>query len=161
VLTGKAASELALDSLAPRFDILHFAGHAVVRSDVPRLSHLVLAPAGASDGAAFASEIASWNLGRTGLVVLSGCSTSAGALSATEGVSSLASAFFAAGARSVIASLWTIEDAPTADFFIAFHRRLAQGARPATALRETQLEWIGRGDTRSLSVWGAFQLFGR
>jgi CHAT domain-containing protein len=161
VLIGKAASDLALDSLAPRFDILHFAGHAVVRSDVPRLSHLVLAPEGASDGAAFASEIASWNLRRTGLVVLSGCSTSAGGLSATEGVSSLASAFFTAGARTVIASLWTIEDAPTADFFIAFHRRLAQGARPATALRDTQREWIGRGDTRSLSVWAAFQLFSR
>ena len=161
LLIGKDASDLALDSLAPRFDVLHFAGHAVVRSDAPRLSHLVLAPKGTSDGAAFASEIASWNLRHTELVVLSGCSTSAGALSATEGVSSLASAFFAAGARTVIASLWTIEDAPTADFFIAFHRRLAQGARPGTALRETQLEWISRGDTRSPAVWGAFQLFSR
>ena len=161
LLIGRDASDLALDSLAPGFDILHFAGHAIVRSDAPRLSHLVLAPKGSSDGAAFASEIASWNLQRTELVVLSGCSTSAGALSATEGVSSLASAFFAAGARTVIASLWTIEDAPTADFFIAFHHRLARGARPATALRETQLEWIGRGSARAPAVWGAFQLFSR
>lgn len=161
VLIGAAASDRSLHSLAPAFDVLHFAGHAVVRADMPRLSHLVLAPDGASAGAAFASDIASWNLRRTALVVLSGCSTSAGGLSATEGVSSLASAFFAAGARTVIASLWTIEDAPTADFFIAFHRRLAQGARPAAALRETQLEWIGHGDARSLPVWGAFQLFSR
>jgi len=39
--------------------------------------------------------------------------------------------------------------------------RLAQGARPATALRDTQREWIGRGDSRSLPVWAAFQLFSR
>ena len=161
VLVGAAATDRSLRALAPGFDVLHFAGHAIVRADMPRLSHLVLAPDRTSAGAAFASDIASWNLRRTALVVLSGCSTSAGRLSATEGVSSLASAFFAAGARTVIASIWTIEDAPTADFFIAFHRRLAQGARPATALRETQLEWIGRGDARSLSVWGAFQLFSR
>jgi CHAT domain-containing protein len=159
VLVGSRATDTELASIAPTFGIVHFAGHALVRPDAPGLSHLVLASDGTSDGAIFAGEIASWNLRRTELVVLSGCSTSDGRLSATEGASSLARAFFAAGVRSVIASLWAIEDAPTADFFAAFHRRLARGEGAGAALRATQIEWLGDASPRSPAVWAAFQLF--
>jgi CHAT domain-containing protein len=62
----------------------------------------------------------------------------------------------------VISSLWTIDDNETADFFIAFHRRLSQGQPAPVALRETQIEWLGRGTSRvhSASSWAAFQVFG-
>jgi CHAT domain-containing protein len=95
-------------------------------------------------------------------VILSGCSTADGRLSATEGASSLARAFFAAGVPAVLASLWAIEDDDTADFFIAFHSRLVQGDSPAVALRETQIKWLGDGRTpsRPIRSWAAFQLFG-
>jgi CHAT domain-containing protein len=158
-LIGHAATDVALQSLAPAYDVLHIAGHAVVRIDAPQMSHLVLASDGRSDGAVFSREIAAWPLAHTHLVVLSGCSTSGGALSATEGASSLARAFFAAGVSTVIASLWTIEDEETADFFTAFHRRLARGEDAASALRQTQIERIAAG--RPPSAWAAFQLFGR
>jgi CHAT domain-containing protein len=156
------ATDVALERMAPSSEILHFAGHAVVGRDAPQLSHLVLASDGRSDGAVFASEIAHWKLPRTRLVILSGCSTGDGKLSATEGASSLARAFFAAGVPAVLSSLWAIDDSETADFFIAFHRRLAQGHPAAVALRETQMEWLG--DTKPhahvISSWAAFQLFG-
>jgi CHAT domain-containing protein len=156
------ATDAAIERMAPSSEILHFAGHAVVGRDAPQLSHLVLASDGRSDGAVFASEIAHWKLPRTRLVILSGCSTGDGKLSATEGASSLARAFFAAGVPAVLSSLWAIDDNETADFFIAFHRRLAQGHPAAVALRETQMEWLG--DTKShahlMSSWAAFQLFG-
>jgi large subunit ribosomal protein L18 len=129
--------------MAPHFDILHFAGHAVVARDAPQLSHLVLASDGRSDGAVFSTDIAQWHLSRTRLVILSGCNTADGTLSATEGASSLARAFFAAGVRSVVSSLWAIDDEDAADFFIAFHRRLAEGDSPSVALRETQIKWLG------------------
>ncbi len=96
------------------------------------------------------------------LAILSGCSTGDGKLSATEGASSLARAFFSAGVPAVLSSLWAIDDNETADFFIAFHRRLVRGHSAAIALRETQIEWLG--DTKShahpVSSWAAFQLFG-
>jgi CHAT domain-containing protein len=148
--------------MAPQFDILHFAAHAVVGREAPQLSHLVLTPDGHSTGAVFASEIAQWRLPRTKLVILSGCSTGDGKLSATEGTSSLARAFFAAGVPAVVSSLWAIDDNDTADFFIAFHRRLAQGHPPVAALRETQIEWLGdgRAPAHPVASWAAFQLFG-
>ena len=106
----------------------------------------------------FSSEIAQWKLPRTQLVVLSGCSTADGRLSATEGASSLARAFFAAGVPAVVSSFWAIDDDDTADFFVAFHSRLVKGVSPAVALRKTQIEWFGDG--RPIRSWAAFQVFG-
>lgn len=159
---GPAATDAAIERLAPRFDVLHFAAHAVVGREAADLSHLVLSSDGHSTGAVFASEIAQWRLPRTKLVILSGCSTGDGKLSATEGTSSLARAFFSAGVPAVISSLWPIDDNDTADFFIAFHRHLAQGHPAAIALRETQIKWLedGRSGAHPVSAWAAFQLFG-
>jgi CHAT domain-containing protein len=161
-LTGRDATDSTLQRMAPDFDILHFAGHAVVGRNAPQLSHLVLAPAGRSDGAVFSTEIARWKLPRTRLVVLSGCNTADGKLSATEGASSLARAFFTAGVPAVVSSLWAIEDDDTADFFVAFHERLVKGDSPAVALRETQIKWLGDGRKAAHPIrsWAAFQLFG-
>jgi CHAT domain-containing protein len=161
-LTGKDATDAAFERLAPAFDILHFAGHAVVAGDAPQLSHLVLASDGRSDGAVFSTEIARWKLSRTRLVILSGCNTADGKLSATEGTSSLARAFFAAGVHSVVSSLWAIEDDDTADFFTAFHSRLVRGDSPSVALRETQIKWLGDGPVPAHPIrsWASFQLFG-
>jgi CHAT domain-containing protein len=161
-LTGRDATDKALERLSPDVDILHFAGHAVVGRDAPQLSHLVLASDGRSTGVVFSTEIAHWKLRRTRLVILSGCNTADGKLSATEGAASLARAFFAAGVPTVVSSLWAIEDEDTADFFAAFHRWLVQGYPPAVALRETQIKWLDDGRTRVRPVrsWAAFQLFG-
>jgi CHAT domain-containing protein len=161
-LTGREATDSTFQRMAPGFDILHFAGHAVVGRNAPQLSHLVLAPEARSDGAVFSSEIARWKLPRTRLVVLSGCRTADGKLSGTEGASSLARAFFTAGVPAVVSSLWAIEDDDTADFFVAFHGRLVKGDSPAVALRETQIEWLGDGRTPAHPIrsWAAFQLFG-
>jgi CHAT domain-containing protein len=157
-LTGRDATDSAFQRLSPGFDIIHFAGHAIVGRNAAQLSHLVLAPQERSDGAVFSSEIAQWKLPRTRLVVLSGCGTADGKLSATEGASSLARAFFAAGVPAVVSSFWAIEDDDTAEFFVAFHNRLVNRASPAVALRDTQTEWLGKG--RPMRSWAAFQLFG-
>jgi CHAT domain-containing protein len=162
LLTGQGASDRALARLVPTVDIVHFAGHAVVGRDAPQLSHLVLSSDGQSDGAVFSTEIAQWKLARVRLAILSGCSTADGKLSATEGASSLARAFFAAGVPAVVSSLWAIDDDDTAEFFVAFHRRLSQGSPAVAALRDTQIEWIGdgRSSAHPMRSWAAFQLFG-
>ena len=162
LLIGATATSAVIQRATPFVDVFHFAGHAVVRTDAPRMSHLLLASDAHSDGAVFSSEVSRWHLPRKTLVVLSGCGTAQGPLSATEGVSSLARAFFAAGASGVVASLWAIEDEGTPDFFADFHHRLAKGESPAAALRATQVEWITgiHGHEGSAPTWAAFQLFG-
>jgi len=161
-LIGPEATDAAVERLAPAAEIFHFAGHAIVARDAPQMSHLVLASDGHSSGTVFSSAIAGWDLTRTRLAILSACNTADGKLSATEGASSLARAFFAAGVPAVVSSLWALEDDDTADFFVAFHRRLVQGDAPSVALHETQIEWLGddRGPTHPVRSWAAFQLFG-
>jgi len=164
---------LLVDSAAtaPRFleaakgaDVIHFAGHGVVRPEAPLKSHLVLAPdpASNSSGEIYASTLYDASFGHTRLAILSGCHTAGGELSNTEGVSSLARALFAAGVPAVVASLWAVDDGETAEFFAAFHRELVRGADPTTLLRQAELRWLKRDADpwRSMSTWAAFELFG-
>ncbi len=160
LLIGGEATEERFVGEARKFDIVHFAGHALVRAEAPSLSRLLLA-AGSGDGALYAREVADLDLKGVQLVILSGCHTAAGRVSSTEGPSSLARAFFSAGVPAVIASLWAVEDQSTSRFFDRYHRRVAAGEHPASALRATQLEWIAsENPTAALATWAAFQFFG-
>ena len=109
-----------------------------------------------------AQDLFATSLPRTRLAILSGCHTAGGRLSTTEGASSLARALFAAGVPAVVASLWSVDDEETADFFTSYHRALSAGVDPTTALRLTQREWIARDGSgqRTTSTWAAFTLFG-
>lgn len=164
VLLGAEATRTAFRARAQGYDVIHFAGHAVLRTDAPLQSHLLFAPEPGDGGAAplYARDLFAWRLDRTRLAILSGCHTAGGALSPTEGASSLARAFFAAGVPAVVASLWAVEDEETAEFFATYHRKLSAGEAPAAALRSTQVEWIERGRQRMgrVATWAAFQVFG-
>jgi CHAT domain-containing protein len=143
-------------------DLVHFAGHGVVRDEEPARSYLALAPSAGEEGALQAAEIERLRLPRAPLVVLSGCETGAGPLSRSQGALSLARPFLAAGASHVVASLWPIDDASSSRFFVAFHRKLQEGLCPAAALRATQTAFIHHTDPelRSPRAWAAFTLFG-
>jgi len=164
VLIGAQATKAAFVSGATEADVVHFAGHGVVRSDAPLLSYLLLASAEGdnSSGTLTAQELFAKRLPKTRLAILSGCETASGPLSVTEGASSLARAFFAAGVPAVIASLWAVDDEATANFFRDFHRGLAQGEDPNAALRRVQLQWLKNDKDRwsNASTWAAFTLFG-
>ena len=163
LLVGRQATKRALLQYAKGSNVVHFAGHGVVRPDAPLLSHLVLAPdEGGASGVITAQELFAIRLPKTRLAILSGCHTAGGRLSDTEGASSLARALFAAGVPSVVASLWAVDDESTADFFASYHRRLSRGDDPTEALRRTQLEWVAqaKGGWQGFSTWAAFALFG-
>jgi CHAT domain-containing protein len=74
------------------------------------------------------------------LVVLSGCESALGRATQGEGVLGVAAAFFAAGARSLVASIWEVDDRVTADLMERFYAGLADGKPVASALRAAQLE---------------------
>lgn len=96
-------------------------------------------------------------LGATRLVVLSACSTAAGRLSASEGATSLARSFLAAGVPAVVASLWDVDDLAASRLLVKFHRRIRAGDDPVKALRTVQLSELG---TAPPAEWAAFQLIG-
>ena len=99
---------------------------------------------------------------RAGLVVLSGCETGTGRLVTGEGMSSLARAFFHAGAGQVVATLWRVPDQASAALMAAFYEELLQGGKGAAeALRAAQNEIRSRPRWRKPRYWAAFVVNGR
>jgi CHAT domain-containing protein/tetratricopeptide (TPR) repeat protein len=113
------------------------------------LSGLVLAGANRAssdplrdDGGILTAEaIAGMPLQKLELVVLSACETGLGEVAGGEGVFGLQRAFHAAGTRTVVASLWKVNDEATAVLMSLFYHKLWREGKPASAaLREAQLE---------------------
>jgi CHAT domain-containing protein len=142
------------------YEIVHFGGHSLVNSSFPLLSQMLFAPAAddPSRGILYSGDLLGLSFERTRLTVLASCSTAAGRISRTEGVQSLARPFLAAGVPSVIASLWDVDDAKTAELFSHFYRHLSASFDPAAALRQAQIESLRQG--MEPWAWGAFELIG-
>ena len=121
VLMDGMASVDAVMAAASDADVLHLACHGEFRGDNPRFSALHL-----GDGVLSAADIETQRL-RAQLVVLSACETGRVPTSAGDEGLGLVRAFQLAGARDVVASLWAVDDEPTAHFMTAFYRHWAQG----------------------------------
>lgn len=76
------------------------------------------------------------------LVVLSACETSVGENRLGEGVISLAKGFFHAGARSIVATLWSVDDAKNARLISLFFNCLQAGVRKDEALRQAKIQFL-------------------
>jgi CHAT domain-containing protein len=83
-----------------------------------------------------ALEVAGLNLWGTQLVVLSACDTGRGEVRLGQGVYGLRRAFVAAGAETVVMSLWKVSDDTTRELMEAYYANLLAGQGRATALHE-------------------------
>ncbi|HEU4561517.1 MAG TPA: CHAT domain-containing tetratricopeptide repeat protein [Longimicrobium sp.] len=115
-------------------------------------------PGAAEDGLLTAEEVSGMDLLGTELVVLSACETGLGDVHTGEGVFGMRRAFVAAGARSLVMSLWKVPDEETCELMAGFYERLLAGEARADALRNAQLEMAER--TGDPFGWGAFILQG-
>lgn len=156
---GPEASESCIKSAAlGEYQILHFAAHAVVDDDHPGRSAIVLAAGAASeDGLLQPAEIARLDL-RGKIVILSACRTASGSMLTGEGVLGLARAFFQAGARAVVGSLWPLRDDDAAEFMEALARRLGEGKSVAAALAAARRDRIT--DRAPTAAWAALVVLG-
>ncbi|RIK75766.1 hypothetical protein DCC62_12610 [candidate division KSB1 bacterium] len=118
------------------------------------------------DGLATAMEIAGLDLQGTDLVTLSACLTGVGELRSGEGVYGLHRSFLLAGAKTVLASLWSVPDLETKDLMIEFYSRYLFGENigKSEALRQAQLAVIEqlrkKYGTAHPAYWGAFICIG-
>lgn len=154
VLKGREASRKNFLAAAPNAAIIDFAGHAIVDHQQPLRSTLVFSHAeeDASD-LLYVHDITQDLFAQARLAVLAACETGI----APRPAMSIAASLRARGTPSVIYTLWGVEDATSAAFSVALHRRIAGGqprvAAIAGALRE--LRQSARRDQ-----WAAFQLSG-
>ncbi len=103
-------------------------------------------------------QIYGFKMEPSSMVVLSSCRSGVGVAVPGKEVTSLATAFSVAGASTVLASRWQVDDRSTAEFFRAFYRALLGGASRAEALRQAQAEMARRKPHPY--YWAAFHLLG-
>jgi CHAT domain-containing protein len=174
----REASEERAKAIGKDARIIHFATHGYVDDRSPFDSGLVLSipeqfVEGRDNGLLQVWEIFESVRLDADLVVLSACETGLGEIRGGEGIIGLTRAFQYAGARSVLASLWRVEDEATAELMERFYRHLRAGKAKDEALRAAQLELIrrplrvpdGRGGWTERNAaapyfWAALQLVG-
>jgi CHAT domain-containing protein/Flp pilus assembly protein TadD len=160
----QASQETVTSADLDQYRIIHFATHGWFSPEHPELSGIVLSlvdEAGRSrDGFLQLHEIYQLKLSAE-LVVLSACQTALGKDIKGEGLVGLARGFMYAGAARVVASLWKVDDAATAELMKRFYQgMLKDGLTPAAALRAAQ-EAVWRQPARqSPYYWAAFALQG-
>jgi CHAT domain-containing protein len=164
VYVGDQATEERAKSIAPNVRYVHFATHAFVDERSPVNSAIALTipatPAdGEDNGLLQAWEILEGRPIDADLVVLSACETALGKEMGGEGLMGLTRAFQYAGARSIVASLWSVADESTSELMKRFYGNLKAGRTKDAALRLAQLDLI-RGASSQPFHWAAFQLVG-
>ena len=161
LLIGDSATEHELKRHPlNQYSVLHFAAHGIVSTKYPARSALVLRPAGPEDGLVQAREILDWRLAAD-LVTLSACDTGAGTVHGQEGVSSLVRPFLTAGARSVVANLWTADDRFSLALMREFYRQLASGVDVGEALRRAKLRMLEQFGAKAVPrLWSGVLVYG-
>lgn len=161
VLVGDAATEPAVRAAAASraWRAVHVAGHALVDPAVPTRSALALRPGTGADGLWSVGEVLGDTV-RADLVVLSACSTATGRRFGADGDLGFAHAFFVAGARAVLGSLWDVDDDATAALMARFYAAFTPGTSAAEALQRAQADL--RADPRyaSPAAWAGWQVWG-
>lgn len=136
------------------FDILHFVAHGIVLDDNPQFSGLVLPPSVGSkdDGILLTDEISALKL-NSSLVVLSACETGLGAYAGGEGILGLSRSFILAGARSLVVSLWPIDDRSSGLFMGHFYQAVKGGQSTGEALWTTRKRMVAESPFKHPYYW--------
>ncbi|MDC0057960.1 CHAT domain-containing protein [Pelagibacteraceae bacterium] len=149
IISGKNVSEKTIKHLSEsgdlsKFNIIHFATHGFLHSDIPELSALVLSQTQQSneDNYLNIKEISNLNI-NADLVVLSACNTGVGTLYHGGGVINISNAFFSAGTKALIMSLWYLADNTTSLFMDELYKKISSNKYSYVgALNEVKRDFI-------------------
>ncbi len=162
---GALATEERAKSVGKNVRYIHFATHGLLDERFPLNSSLVLTipttrTEGQENGLLQAWEIIDQMRLDADLVTLSACNTALGKEMTGEGLIGLTRAFHYAGARSVLASLWNVNDWRTAELMKTLYGELKRGRSKDEALRAAQLQMLHSRSSSNPFYWAAFTLSG-
>jgi len=142
---------------APGSPIIHMATHGHSRLDAPNFSSVLLA-----DGRFNAIDAFSLDLKDCELVTLSGCETGLALIGGGDEQLGLGRAFLAAGAKTLVMSLWPVEDNATNELMQLFYQNLLRGESKVQALKNAQCSLLHRSGSSYAHpyYWAAFRLVG-
>jgi CHAT domain-containing protein len=155
---GEAATAGAIRQLSQQGDLsacglIHFATHSVMDTSSPLQSRILL-----YNSELTIADILDLRL-ESALVTLSSCQGASGTADSGEELLNLARAFFYAGAQTLVASLWPVEDRETQYLMMQFYQHLLQHHSPARALQRAQIELLQAGALPY--QWAAFSVIGQ
>ncbi len=158
VFVGKDATGervLSLDGQA--LGCLHLATHGVLNASNPLQSYLVVA-----GGKLSMADVAGLRLDKVAAVTLSACQTALADrdLGVGQDLYSLSEGFGLAGVRSVVGTLWKVDDGATRKLMLEFYGQLRAGKGRAEALRQAQLALLKEASTAEPFYWAPFVLVG-
>ncbi|MHC5078663.1 MAG: CHAT domain-containing tetratricopeptide repeat protein [Planctomycetota bacterium] len=166
VFFGRGAREFVArkQDLLDRAEILHFACHGIADDLTPADASVILSTEGLSeteDGFLTAAEVMGLRTNAR-VVVLSACETGLGRILRGEGVQGLTRAWQFAGARTVVVSLWKVDDKATADFMKRFYTALKSktSSQVTEALAAARREMAEYDKTAPPVFWAAFTAHG-
>ncbi len=142
-IIGENATESKFKQLAGNYDIIHLAMHAKIDDQNPMNSKMIFSHPSDStnDGYLKTHEVYGLELNAQ-LAVLSACNTGSGKMNKGEGIMSLARAFIYAGTRSIIMTLWNVDDKSGASIMTLFYKYLNRGYKKDIALQKAKLEYL-------------------
>lgn len=162
VLLGAEATEAAFVQQAGDYRILHLSTHGKANDRAGDYSFLAFHyieddSAEVENEWLYNQELYNLQL-NADLVVLSACETGIGELQRGEGIISLARGFSYAGAKSLVTSLWNVNDRSTKELMERFYRYLAEGRPKHEALRQAKLDYLDTHPAylQSPFFWAAF-----
>ena len=156
---------MALSGQLGQYTIVHLATHGVVDVENPEMSGIVLSLVSrdgkSREGLVQLHDVYNMNLANTQLVVLSACETALGKEVRGEGLVGLSRGFMYAGASSVVASLWKVDDRATTELMTKFYKGLfEEGLTASAALRNAKLSMWRESRYHAPFYWAAFPLQG-
>ncbi|MEO1712699.1 MAG: CHAT domain-containing tetratricopeptide repeat protein, partial [Bacteroidota bacterium] len=159
VLTGEEASEANFLRLSPNSRMLHLATHAQANDSIGLQSYLAFTPMPDSieNEMLFVRDLYNLEIPAE-LVVLSACETGLGQFQGGEGIISLGRGFLYAGAKSIVTTLWSIDDRSTSRIMEDFYEQLKMGKRKDEALRQAKMNYLEKSSgVRSHPLfWAAY-----
>ena len=160
LLTGKNAAKYQVLSRLPSVSLVHMATHGCAETGEIILSpNLACSEQPKEEDFVLTMEDVLNSKLNAKLVVLSCCHSGRGKIKA-EGVVGMARACLGAGARSVIASLWAIDDEATLEFMRHFYDNLVNGKSASKSLHEA-MKWMRESDDfNAMKYWAPFVLIG-
>lgn len=159
-----ATRERVLQENLADYRVIHFATHGLLNEQHPEFSSIVFSlydeKGNAQQGFLRLQDIYNLKLS-TDLVVLSACESGIGKEIRGEGVIGLTRGFLQAGSRSVLSSLWKVEDQATAELMKHFYENLLnENLAPPEALRRAQLKLSQNARYQSPFYWAGFTVQG-
>lgn len=157
-LVGESATKEEVLCRISNVSLVHIAAHAdAERGEIVLAAHK---HAKKEDWLLTMDEIANVSI-RAQLVVLSTCHSSRGKVMTAEGVVGIARAFLGCGARSVLVTLWAIDDKSTLTFMTIFYNKLIlHNMSVSTALQQSMKEMRNSTEYNDVKCWAPFALYG-